>query len=79
MGRKAVTELRTAADIERWCTRNEWKKKEGGSHTKYYGPGGKSIAVVPRRAGDLRRGTLRSIIKILLLGCLAVAVVCIFL
>lgn len=75
---KNPDDCKTAQHVNTWCLKNGWVRSEGGSHTKYRSPGGNRMAVVPRHKGDLRTGTMRSIIKILLGVGLICAIVVIF-
>lgn len=65
MGRKTLDQCRSGKDILNWAERNERAYvKYGGRHAKVVGPNG-GIVPVPTHPGDLPRGTLRSIIKML--------------
>ncbi len=75
MSHKPLDRCRTAREIESYLSsRGAIKVHQVGSHAKWLAPGGASVTV-PCHNGDIKRGTLSSIIKMVLIAGLGVALV----
>lgn len=75
--KKTLDDLRTAKDVFTYAEQHGGCIEYGGRHAKVRGPGG-GIVAVPCHPGDLKTGTLRSIIKMLVavgLGIMILAIV----
>lgn len=70
---RATTAREVCAALETHPNLREWR--QSGSHRTYTGPSG--IVVVPAHTGDLKRGTLRSILRMAAMAGLAALVLAI--
>lgn len=68
---RATTAREVCQALEHHPDLREWR--QSGSHRTYTGPHG--IVIVPAHAGDLKRGTLRSILRMAAMAGLAALVV----
>lgn len=72
--KKTLDDLRGARDVLTYAQQHGAYIEPGkGSHTKIRGPQG-GIVVVPNHPGDLKPGTLRSILKMLAAVGLGIAI-----
>lgn len=67
---------KTYSDVHKVCQRNCESYREGGSHTIYKING--DTVVVPRHNGDVPKGLLNAIIKILIPLVGIILLICIF-
>ncbi len=71
----SLSRCRTSRDVESYLAhRGAVKICQSGSHAKWRGPSGAQV-IIPCHNGELPRGTLSSIVKMILIAGLGVAVV----
>jgi predicted RNA binding protein YcfA (HicA-like mRNA interferase family) len=68
MSSKQLDHCRTSREITSYLShRGATCSRQSGSHSVWHGPNGAQI-IVPCHAGDLKRGTLSSIIKMIIVA-----------